>query len=125
MVKYIKAANFYWQRISPIDDQAVQLGIYDMLVELSEAISEIGYVDDVDFDLDSFKDLGQIIILVKYGSPIEEYNVDVSYNKIARKVIDKAREFGLKYSGDTVEDMGSWIYLVFNYDKPVATKEEK
>ena len=125
MVKYIKASsNHRWQRNSRVDDQASQFGIYYTLAELSEALDEIGYVNDIDFDLDSFEDLGQIIMLVQYGSPIEEYNVDVSYSKIARKVIDKAREFGLKYSGDTVEDMGSWIYIVFNYNKPVITEEK-
>lgn len=124
MVKYVKASsNHRWQRNSRVDDQAVQLGIYHTLAELSEALDEIGYVNDIDFDLDSFEDLSQIIMLVQYGSPIEEYNVDVSYSKIARKVIDKAREFGLKYSGDTVEDMGNWIYIVFNYNKPVTMEE--
>lgn len=123
MKKYIKADNskyskyYYWERNEHTREAAKYFGVYDKLFDLSDEIyKKVPNVTDVDLDIYNFKELNQIIILVQHNISSRDYINGASYSDIIRGVDDVARRFGLTPSGDSIEDMGSWLYFVFNAD---------
>jgi len=128
MVKYVKASadgKYYWQSNPNTDAMAYQMGIYDMLTNISDEICKIQYVEDVDFDIDYYNELNQLIILVKYNYSVQEYVSGDPQNYIILEVMNIVHKFGFRYSGDDIEDMGSWLYFVFNYSGPAFAMEGK
>jgi hypothetical protein len=104
---------------------AYQMGIYDMLTNMSDEICKIQYVEDVDFDIDYYNELNQLVILVEYNYSVWEYANGDPRDYIILEVMNIASKFGFKYSGDNIEDMGNWLYFVFNYSGPAFAVEEK
>ncbi len=96
---------------------AKQFGVLDRIEEFEKKLLAVDHVVDVEFDLDGFlSDIRQVIFLPKYDIPVTlpDY-YDVRKN-VLNQVLNVAKEFGLKSSGDRIEDYGEHFYIVRECD---------
>lgn len=92
--------------------------------KLERELKEIkidGVVDnvivDVDFDLDGFYDnFNQVIILPKYNIDVRLNNYYQIRRNMIYKILEVAKENGLKRTSDSIEDYGKCLYIVFTCD---------
>lgn len=106
-------------RLAPTDLKGARK-TYDVAA-LEKDILTVENVVDVDFDLDMYEELSQVILLTKYSIPFSDNNWYVKRKQIKKDVIKVAKKHGLVWSGDTIEDYGDWLYFVF--DEPTAKNE--
>lgn len=96
---------------------AKRFGVYDRIKALEDALLNIDCITEVDFDLDGFYDhIMQVILVPEYNIPGNLEN----YWDVRRTTMDSilavAREFGLRPSGDVIEDYGKHWYIVRSCD---------
>ena len=106
-------------RLAPTDLKGARK-TYDVDA-LEKDILEVENVVDVDFDLDMYEELSQVILLTKYSIPSNDNNWHAKIKQIKKDVIKVAKNHGLVWSGDTIEDYGEWLYFVF--DEPLTKNE--
>ena len=97
---------------------AKRFGIYDRVKALEDALLEVDGVVEVEFDLDGFwDDMRCVILVIKYDIPVKLPN----YFEVRRAHLDSilkvCRDFGLRPSGDRIEDYGEHWYIVRDCDK--------
>ena len=71
----------------------------------------------VEFDLDNFEDIPQVIFLVEYDIPVSSDEYYKLRSELRRGVLEVAARHGLRKSEDTIEDYGRHFYFVFYHDK--------
>lgn len=96
---------------------AKRFGVYDRIAEFEKKLLEVDHVVDVEFDLSGFyDDIRQVVFLPKYDIPASEPNYFEVRKAMLRQVLDVAASFGLKSSGDAIEDYGAHYYIVRSCD---------
>lgn len=96
---------------------AKRFGVYDRIAEFEGKLLEIDHVVDVEFDLSGFyDDIRQVIFLPKYDIPASLPDYFEVRKAMLQQVLDVAAAFGLKSSGDTIEDYGEHFYIVRSCD---------
>ena len=97
---------------------AKDFGILEKVEKLESELLNINAVVDVDFDLSGFYDnMKQVIILANYNIPATLQNYYEVRRELLNKIIEVAKDNGLKRTEDRVEDYGEWFYFVFKHDK--------
>ena len=100
---------------------AQKYGIYDKCKMLESELLEIEGVvydqsaDGISFDLDGFhSNIQQVIIIPQYkiNADLEDYYA--KRGEMLRRIIAVCEKFGLKSSGDEIEDFGEHYYIVRN-----------
>ena len=104
---------------------AKEFGLYDRLTALDKELMQIDGVKNIRFDLLSYYDFPQIIFLANYDLPYDETH----YKKKAEmtnQIIEVSKKYGLKRTGDKIEDYGDDLYFVFwdTQKKEQLLKEE-
>ena len=91
---------------------AEHFGILENLRALENEILNIKSVPEVDFDVDNFDELHQIIVIPKYDIPVTaERYYSLRQNTLSNILICCARA-DLWATGDIIEDMGEHWYIV-------------
>ena len=106
-------------RLAPTDLKGARK-TYDVSA-LEKDILTVENVVDVDFDLDMYEELSQVILLTKYSIPFNDNAWHAKRKQIKKDVIKVAKKHGLVWSGDAIEDYGDWLYFVF--DEPMTKNE--
>lgn len=87
-------------------------GILDRLKDFEAALLKIGYIEDVDFDVDNYDEIPHVILIPHYVIPPETPR----YFSVRQNTLNSIRilcgEYDLWPSGDAVEDMGEHWYIV-------------
>lgn len=96
---------------------AKRFGVLERMEELESALLNIDHVVSVDFDIDGFWDnIRQVILVPEYDVPVNLPNYYEVRRVILNRIIDVAHHFGLRQSGDAIEDYGRHFYIVRNCD---------
>lgn len=104
---------------------AKNFGVLERVQEFEKKLLEIDHVVDVEFDLDCFlSDIRQVIFLPKYDIPVSLPDYYEVRRAMLQQVIDVANSFGLKPSGDRIEDYGEHFYIVRSCDNSWVLKQE-
>ena len=120
-VESLENSGGQWNQV----EIAKEFGLYDRLTALDKELMQIDGVKNIKFDLDSYYDFPQIIFLANYDLPYDE----TYYKKRAEmtnKIIEVSKKYGLKRTGDPIEDYGEDLYFVFwdTQKKEQLLKEE-
>lgn len=89
----------------------------EKIEQLTGDLLSIPYAVGVEFDLDNFEDIPQVIFLVEYDIPVEADNYCKLLSELKGSVLEVAARHGLRKSEDTIEDYGRHFYFVFYHDK--------
>ena len=100
-------------------ETAIKFGILEQCEAFEKDLLTITHCVGVEFDLDGFYDnLPQVIFLTKYDIPLSIENYFAVRKQFKIDVLQVAAKYGLKPSGDAIEDYGEHFYFVteFNND---------
>ena len=106
--------------------QAERFGILDRLQALEDDLLKIEGVSDIDFDIDYYDEIPQIIVIPRYNVPDGPGNwFNRRANQLAR-IVEVCAKHGLYHCGDKIEDYGEHWYIVREPDStwPRVTKHE-
>ena len=99
-------------------ETAIKFGILEQCEAFEKDLLTIPHCVGVEFDLDGFYDnLNQVIFLTKYDIPVSLEAYFIVRTKFKIDVLQVAAKYGLKPSGDTIEDYGEHFYFVTKFDK--------
>lgn len=93
--------------------QAAELGILDKMQQLEADLLKIEGVSDIDFDIDNYDEIPQVILVPRYNVPLDE-NYYKNRGKQLAEIIQVCENHGLLNSGDRIEDYGEHWYIVRN-----------
>lgn len=91
--------------------QAVEFGILDKMQALEADLLRIEGVSDIDFDIDNYDEIPQVILVPRYCVPLDE-NYYKNRGKQLAQIIQVCENHGLLNSGDRIEDYGEHWYIV-------------
>ena len=95
---------------------AIKFGILEQCEAFEKDLLTIPHCVGVEFDLDGFYDnLNQVIFLTKYDIPVSLEDYFAVRKKFKIDVLQVAAKYGLKPSGDTIEDYGEHFYFVTEF----------
>ena len=108
------------------EKQAAAFGILDKLQALEADLLTIEGVSDIDFDIDYYDEIPQIILIPRYNvpdGPGKWFNRRA--NQLTR-IVEVCAKHGLFNCGDRIEDYGEHWYIVREPDGswPRVRKEE-
>lgn len=96
------------------EQQAAEFGILDKMQALETDLLKIEGVSDIDFDLDYYDEIHQVILIPRYNVPDGPGNwFKLRANQLAR-IVEVCENHGLLNSGDRIEDYGEHWYIVRN-----------
>ncbi len=95
---------------------AARFGISEQCAALQRDLLTIPGAVEVEFDLDGFYDLEEVILLVKFDIPVVNRNYFRDLAALRQGVIDTAARHGLTRTPDTIENYGEHLYFVFHHD---------
>ena len=105
---------------------AREFGFLDRLVDLENSLLDIKHVVGVEFDLDGFySDIRQVILVPEYDIPVSLSNYFSVKAETVQKILGVAEAFGLKDSGDSIEDYGKHFYIVRDCDVTWKRKDQE
>ena len=97
---------------------AIKFGILEQCEAFEKDLLTIPHCVSVAFDLDGFYDnLNQVIFLTKYDISVSLEAYFIVRAKFKIDVLQVAAKYGLKPSGDNIEDYGEHFYFVTKFDK--------
>ena len=96
---------------------AARFGITEQCAALQRDLLTIPGTVEVEFDLDGFYDLEEVILLVKFDIPVVNKNYYRDLRAQRQGVIDTAARHGLTRTPDAIENYGKHLYFVFHHDK--------
>lgn len=104
---------------------AERFGVLDRMSALERALLKLDRVSEVEFSLDGFYDgIMQVIICPKYDIPATLPNYFEVRRTVLQNILEVARSFGLRPSGDIIEDYGEHWYIVRDCDKTWELNKE-
>lgn len=93
-------------------------GILDRVQALEAQLLKNRFVPELEFDLRGFQEHGDSIILIpRYDIPVSLPDYYAVRRDVLNSILKTAYSFGLKHSGDRIEDYGEHFYIVRNCDK--------
>ena len=87
-------------------------GILERLQQLEAALMKLTYVKDVDFDVDNYDEIPQVILVPHYDVPVSEPRYYSLRQNTLCNILVTCSQFDLWPSGDAIEDMGEHWYIV-------------
>lgn len=97
--------------------RAAKLGILDKIQALEKELLEIEGVSDIDFDLDNYADLRQVILVPRYNVGMFDDSYYIRRLQQLQMIVSVCRSNGLRDSGDRIEDYGEHWYIVRDCDR--------
>ena len=91
---------------------AEHFGILELLQKFEAALLKVEYVADVDFDVDNFGEIPQVIVIPHYDVPVSAPNYFGLRQNTLSNILIVCAQFDLWPSGDAIEDMGEHWYIV-------------
>ena len=91
---------------------AEHFGLLDRLRALEAKLLKLKYIDDVDFDVDNFDEIPQVILIPHYTVPVDDPSYFSLQQNTLANVLITCGNFDLWPSGDAIEDMGEHWYIV-------------
>ncbi len=95
---------------------AARFGISEQCAALQRDLLTLTGAVEVEFDLDGFYDLREVIFLVKFEIPVASRNYYRDFRTLCQGVIDTAARHGLTRTPDPIENYGEHLYFVFHHD---------
>ena len=91
---------------------AEHYGIYSRLQELEKDLLSISGIPDVDFSVDNFDEIPQVIVIPHYViDPTADNYYSVRKEQLIN-ILNTCAQHDLHSSGDVIEDMGEHWYIV-------------
>lgn len=89
-------------------------GIYDRIIPLYNDLHDIEFVTDVEFDIDNYDEIPQVIFLLKYDIHPLRKDYWAARRYVRGAAIEIAEHYDLKRTEDAIEDYGQHFYFVFS-----------
>lgn len=89
-------------------------GILDRLQAIEAKLLKLPTITDVDFDVDNYDEIHQVIILAHYDIPMNDRNYYSLRHNTLGYILLTCAQHDLWFSGDRNEDMGEHWYVVRN-----------
>ena len=110
------------------ETQAERFGILDRLQALEDDLLKIEGVSDIDFDIDYYDEIPEVILIPRYNVP-DDPDPGNWFRRRAnqlRLIIETCAKHHLFNSGDRIEDYGEHWYIVREPDStwPRVVKHE-
>lgn len=96
--------------------RAAKFGILDKMQALEKELLEIEGISDIEFDLDNYPDLHQVILIPRYEVGAYCASYFLRRRSQLEQIISTCWERGLCDSGDRIEDYGEHWYIVRDCD---------
>jgi len=94
--------------------QAAEFGILDKMQQLEADLLKIEGVSDIDFDIDNYDEIPQVILIPRYSVPNGPGNWYKRRAIQLARIVQVCENHGLLNSGDRIEDYGEHWYIVRN-----------
>ena len=100
-----------------IDDYIIPEKHKQRLKKLEKALLSLKGCSKIEWSLDHFIELNEVIFLVKYDLDVTIENYFKPQIKLQESVIETAKKFDLHKTPDRIEDYGRHYYFVFSAGK--------
>lgn len=98
------------------EKKAERLGILDKLRALDSDLLQVEGISGIEYDLDGYADLGQVILIPRYDAGKLDDGYYRRRSQQLVKILSVCSLHGLRPSGDTIEDYGEHWYIVRDTD---------
>ena len=99
------------------EKKAERLGILDKMISLESDLLLIDGICDIEYDIDGYEDLGQIILIPRYDAGELDGGYYTRRAEQLSKLLIVCGAHGLYKTGDKIEDYGEHWYIVRNADE--------
>lgn len=91
---------------------AQRYGLLDRLKDFEAELLKIEYIEDVDFDVDNYDEILNVILIPHYAIPPEEPRYFSLCQNTKSKILILCAQYDLWPTTDVIEDMGEHWYIV-------------
>lgn len=91
---------------------AERFGILDRLQQFEADLLTIRGVTEIDFDVDNYDEIPEVILLIRYDIPLSVEDYYTRRRKQVEEILYACLKYDLFPSGDRIEDYGEHWYIV-------------